>query len=186
MKIERAFSGVLAVILLWTTVTPLELIAQEYKAGNEVKYNDKTNISDSINIFTSGGNNLVSPLKKISITSIFGLRYHPVLKTWQSHDGIDLQAEGDTVFMIFEGKISNVAYNGRSGIYVTAAAGDIAVSFCHLSMIFVLPGDKLHAGEPIGITGVTGMSTGEHLHLSVRYQGEYVNPLPLMKFLSGQ
>ncbi|MBI2404571.1 M23 family metallopeptidase [Candidatus Gottesmanbacteria bacterium] len=59
--------------------------------------------------------------------------------------------------------------------------GGFATLYAHLSEIYVKPGDRVSRGQVIGRMGVTGRSTGMHLHFEVRRNGVIVNPLPFLK-----
>ena len=116
------------------------------------------------------------PLKRIKVTSPFGMRKDPFTGKRKMHNGIDLHARNDEVYAMFPGIVKKVGYDKRSGNYVTLQHGDYTVSYCHLSKVTVKEKTPVLAGDVLGITGNTGRSLGEHLHLSVRLQGEYINP----------
>jgi len=122
-----------------------------------------------------------NPLRNLSITSSYGSRYHPLLKKWKKHSGIDLRASKDTVYTVMNGEVNDSGYNKYLGYYVRVDHGEgIETLYGHLSQYFVLKEEVLLAGTPIGITGNTGLSTGEHLHFSVYYKKHPIEPL---KFL---
>ena len=52
--------------------------------------------------------------------------------------------------------------------------------YMHASKLYVSSGDVVVAGETIAAVGTTGSSTGNHLHFSVRLNGQYVNPWPYL------
>jgi hypothetical protein len=87
------------------------------------------------------------------------------------HNGLDLHARGDKVFAMLHGIVHKVGYDKRSGIFVTLRHGDITISYCHLSKVTVRKGDVVSAGTVVGITGNTGRSTGEHLHITCKLKG---------------
>lgn len=120
------------------------------------------------------------PLRNIVVTSGFGFRIHPVTHKYAFHDGVDLRAVHDTVFSVTSGMITRVSYNAVSGTYIKIAAANLIISYCHLSQIFLLPGDSVLSGQPIAITGNSGRTTGEHLHLTVRCNGAYIDPLAFL------
>jgi murein DD-endopeptidase MepM/ murein hydrolase activator NlpD len=124
------------------------------------------------------------PLRQVILTSGFDYRVHPVTGKYAFHSGIDLRARSDTVFAVLPGHVSGVNYNRLSGLYIRLDHGELESSYGHLSQVFVLPGDSVCAGRPIGITGSTGRVTGEHLHFSVRLAGHYINPLDFLKILT--
>lgn len=120
------------------------------------------------------------PLRKIKINSSYGVRRDPFTGKKSRHNGIDLHARNDEVFAMLEGQVVKTGQDRRSGKYVVLRHGDYTVSYCHLSRIMTYKGASVRPGEVVGITGSTGRSTGEHLHITVRYHKKYVNPLILL------
>ena len=123
------------------------------------------------------------PLKKILINSKFGMRKHPVYHKYMMHNGLDLHARHEEVLSMLPGKVLRVGYDNRSGKYVTVQTANYTVSYCHLSEQYVKPNDYLHAGEPLGLTGSTGASTGEHLHLTTKKDGKAFDPTILLNYI---
>ena len=123
------------------------------------------------------------PLKKIQINSKFGMRKHPVYHKYMMHNGLDLHARHEDVLSMLPGKVLRVGYDSRSGKYVTVQTANYTVSYCHLSEQYVKPNDYLHAGEPLGLTGNTGASTGEHLHLTTKKDGKAFDPTILIDYV---
>ena len=127
--------------------------------------------------------NVSLPLKKIKVTSPFGMRKDPFTGKRKMHNGIDLYARNDEVYAMFPGMVKKVGYDKRSGNYITLQHGDYTVSYCHLSRVTIKEKTPVLAGNVVGITGNTGRSTGEHLHITLRKNNEYVNPEYLIWFL---
>lgn len=123
------------------------------------------------------------PLKKIQINSKFGMRKHPVFHKYMMHNGLDLHARHEDVLSMLPGKVLRVGYDSRSGKYVTVQTANYTVSYCHLLEQYVKPNDYLHAGEPLGLTGNTGASTGEHLHLTTKKDGKAFDPTILIDYV---
>ena len=123
------------------------------------------------------------PLKKIQINSKFGMRMHPIYHKYIMHNGIDLHARHEDVLSMLPGKVLRVGYDSRSGKYVTVQTANYTVSYCHLSEQYVKPNDFLLAGEPLGLTGNTGASTGEHLHLTTKKDGKAFDPTILLEYV---
>ena len=123
------------------------------------------------------------PLKHISLTSPFGYRLHPVTGIYAFHSGVDLRARHDTVFAILDGVIELERYDHLLGLAITMDHGDLNSIYGHLSQLLVLPGDTVRAGEAIAITGTTGRVTGEHLHFSIRFKNQYIDPLKFLNAL---
>lgn len=124
------------------------------------------------------------PLKHIQVTSPFGYRRDPFTGKKRMHNGLDLHAHNDKVFAILHGIVHKVGYDKRSGIFVTLRHGDITISYCHLSKVAVRKGDVVSAGTVVGITGNTGRSTGEHLHITCKLKGKYVDPKTLIECIT--
>ena len=126
------------------------------------------------------------PLRTIKITSPFGYRTDPFTGKRTLHNGIDLAAHNALVYSMLDGTVEKVGYDSRSGNFVTIRHGDFRISYCHLSRILATKGQPILAGFPIGITGSTGRSTGEHLHITVKYKGKVFNPMSLLKLMDKQ
>ena len=147
------------------------------KTSRETVENNEA--SNSSNVVT-----LVSlPLKNIRINSGFGMRRHPIYHKQMMHNGIDLHARHEDVLSMLPGTVLKVGYDNRSGKYVTVKTANYTVSYCHLSEQYVKPNDFLSAGEPLGLTGNTGASTGEHLHLTTKKDGKAFDPTILIDYI---
>ena len=109
------------------------------------------------------------------MTSPFGMRKDPFTGEWRMHNGIDLYAENDEVYAMLAGTVKKVGYDSRSGNYVILQHGEYTISYCHLSAVTVKENMPVLAGDVVGITGNTGRSTGEHLHVSIQWQMRYVD-----------
>ena len=112
------------------------------------------------------------PLKKIHVSSGFGMRMHPIYHKRILHNGIDLSARYENVYSMFPGTVIRVGQDNRSGKFVTVRTGDYTISYCHLSQPFVKENDYVNAGMSIAISGNTGASTGPHLHLTTKKDGK--------------
>lgn len=123
------------------------------------------------------------PLTRMHITSSYGMRMHPILGVYKFHAGIDLAARSDTVRSILKGQIVSMGYSKSLGYFVATIHGDLTILYGHLSAIRVKPKSFVQAGDILGITGSTGLSTGDHLHLEVRLLGRRIDPLLLFKYL---
>jgi len=114
------------------------------------------------------------------ISDDYGYRIHPILKTKQFHNGIDMAcAEGTEIYASRGGVVAVAAYqeNG-AGSYVQINHGDGYSSvYMHMTHYIVSAGDYVAAGQVIGYVGSTGLSKGNHLHFGISYDGTYVNPL---------
>ena len=116
------------------------------------------------------------PLSHIKINSPYGYRKDPFTGKRKFHNGIDLHARSAKVFAMMQGRVLKVGQDKVSGRYITLQHGSFTVSYCHLSQISVSQGQAVLPGDVVGITGNTGRSTGEHLHITCKYKGETINP----------
>ena len=116
---------------------------------------------------------LKSPLKFSRVSSRFGKRYHPVLKTWRAHKGTDYAAgAGTPIRAIGRGTISFRGTKGGYGRHVRVKHnGKYASSYSHLSRYAVSSGEVVEQGEVIGYVGSSGLATGPHLHFEFYVNG---------------
>lgn len=124
-----------------------------------------------------------SPLNSIRITSKFGMRFHPIKRKWLFHSGVDFGANSDTVRSVISGKVHSSGHNSGLGFFIKVQTGDYIITYAHLSQYFHLKNENVIAGQPLGITGNTGLSTGEHLHLSVHQNNKAIDPIEFIKTL---
>ena len=146
------------------------------------------NDGDGQTIVTSLDNhNLMSlvalPLEKIHINSGFGMRRHPIYHKRIMHNGIDLSARYEKVYSMFPGTVIKVGQDSRSGKFITVRTGDYTISYCHLSQQLVKEKEFVNAGTSIAISGNTGASTGPHLHLTTKKDGQAINPTIILDFI---
>ena len=121
------------------------------------------------------------PLEKLRETSGFGYRKHPVLKKWRMHKGVDFAARKDSVFSVLDGEVMEAGYNSGLGYYLRIRhAKGLNTLYAHLSQYYHKKGHSVKAGEPIGLTGSTGMATGEHLHFGVYNRDRAIEPLDFL------
>lgn len=123
------------------------------------------------------------PLRNIRVTSPYGYRKDPFTGKRKFHGGIDLYARREEVLAMMEGVVVKVGQNKTSGKYVTLRHGSYTVSYCHLSRIFVAKGAAVRPRDVVGITGSTGRSTGEHLHISCKLDGKSVDPSVIFDYI---
>ena len=119
----------------------------------------------------------VNPIQGI-ITSPGGLRYNPVTRRREFHDGIDIAAPiGTQVVAPREGRVLAAGYSTTWGRFVRLDHQDGYVSFmAHLSRVKVEVGDEVYQGQQVAYSGNTGRSTGPHLHFGIFRDGQYVDP----------
>ena len=119
-----------------------------------------------------------------SYGSPFGLRFHPILKYWRPHNGVDLGAPtGTPIYASQAGTVLQAGANGGFGNLVLIGHGDVidgkyvTTGYAHQSRIVVTRGQRVQRGQLIGYVGNTGLSTTPHLHFEVRLDGTPVNPV---------
>lgn len=118
------------------------------------------------------------------ITSKYGMRRHPILKTNRMHTGVDIAVPmGGKIAAADDGKVIQASYRGANGNMIMINHGNgIVTAYCHLSTYAVKVGDVVVKGQKVGGAGSTGWSTGPHLHFEVRKNGATQNPLNYVKY----
>jgi len=124
---------------------------------------------------------LRTPLASWRITSEFGMRQHPILGYGAMHKGVDFAApEGTPVLASASGHVTFADTDGGHGLFVKIDHGsNVGTGYAHLSRFApgIAPGAAVRQGQLIGFVGVTGLSTGPHLHYEFYRQGKHVDPL---------
>ena len=122
---------------------------------------------------------LRSPLKFAApVTSHFSQsRFHPILKTYRPHLGVDYGAPtGTPVQSIGNGRVIFAGMSGGSGNLVRIAhSNGYQTMYLHLSRILVHVGEHVDAGQRVGLVGMTGLATGPHLDFRILQNGTYRN-----------
>jgi len=121
---------------------------------------------------------LRSPLEYTRISSGFGMRRHPFLRSWRAHAGVDYAAPtGTRVRAAGDGV---VAFAGRKGGYgnvvILHHRGQYSTLYAHLSRVNVRRGTRVTQGDIVGHVGSTGWATGPHLHYEFQIAGRSRNP----------
>ena len=113
------------------------------------------------------------------LTSNFGPRWG------RQHKGLDIKVYiGDTIRAAFSGKVRVVRYEpgGYGNFVVIRHYNGLETIYGHMSRHLVKPDQEVRAGEPIGLGGNTGRSTGSHLHFETRLCGVALNPALMFDF----
>jgi murein DD-endopeptidase MepM/ murein hydrolase activator NlpD len=121
-----------------------------------------------------------------TISSGFGMREHPVTGGQKMHNGIDFAAPGGAnILAVADGQVSFAGDMGGCGNAVEINhSGGYLSKYCHASKVLVQKGQSVKAGTPIALVGTTGTSTGNHLHLGIKLNGQYIDPkkvIPIME-----
>jgi murein DD-endopeptidase MepM/ murein hydrolase activator NlpD len=120
------------------------------------------------------------------ISSGFGMREHPVTGGQKMHNGIDFSApSGANILAVADGQVSFAGDMGGCGNAVEINhSGGYLSKYCHALKVLVQKGQSVKAGTPIALVGTTGTSTGNHLHLGIKLNGQYIDPkkiIPIME-----
>lgn len=150
--------------------------AQLYKEWNNKYAHRATELPDS---FLINLKHFCMPTTSKVITSNFGRRWG------RMHKGIDVKVYiGDTIRSAFSGKVRIVKYeaNGYGNYVVIRHYNGLETIYGHMSKHLVKENQIVKAGEPIGLGGNTGRSTGSHLHFETRLCGVALNPALMFDF----
>lgn len=118
------------------------------------------------------------------LTSEYGYREHPILGKVLFHGGVDIGGqEGDPVAAFADGKVEYTGKDDSYGLYLQVDHGNGVKSFyAHCSKIVVTKGQAVARGEKLAEIGSTGISTGPHLHLELKYGKMHLNPAYYVEF----
>lgn len=185
-----------------------ELLASQAKSEDQIKLVEKNTFIDLIDdlepeldLYTEGWNSKqVNPFREADvpnskvidvtdyfmpcpgkITSNYGYR----AKFGRMHKGVDLAIRSnDTIYAAFDGKVRLTSYEAKGyGNYVIIRhPNGLETVYGHLNKHLVKPDQVVKAGDPIGLGGSTGRSTGPHLHFETRFMGYAINPSAIFDF----
>ena len=128
-------------------------------------------------------------------TSHFGQRIGP-FGGREPHHGIDIAAPmGSPIRNWWGGVVKQVVHDGRCGLGLVMQSGPYEHIYCHLSgsvqagvyrsgRVILQAGSRVASGALIGHVGVSGRSTGPHLHWGVRYGGRWLNPAAILRAMA--
>ena len=107
----------------------------------------------------------------------FGMRFHPTLKVWKMHNGVDKATVGKTKeekkwkqYALEEGFVVSAGTDSTKAIFawIEYPSREERILHYHLDKLYVKKGQKVNENTIIGLTGETGNTTGIHLHLGVK------------------
>ncbi|ADY38188.1 Peptidase M23 (plasmid) [Phocaeicola salanitronis DSM 18170] len=124
------------------------------------------------------------PIDSMIVTSKYGKRKDPFTGKIATHKGVDLRGRNDYVYSIMPGIVTKTGKNRGLGNYIEVQHGDFTSIYAHLYNILVNAKQSVEAGQPIGISGSTGRSTGEHLHFQMEYKDKTIDPLPILEYIN--
>ncbi len=118
-----------------------------------------------------------------SMSSPYGMRYHPILKERRMHTGIDIEAPmGATIVAADSGTVISAGWmSGYGQVTIINHGNGVSTLYAHQSKFLVSKGNTVSKGQAIGKVGSTGWSTGPHLHFEVRINGTPTDPTPYVK-----
>lgn len=153
--------------------------AQElYSEWSNQSVRFKSEMPDSFRIDLTG---FVMPTTNTRVTDVFGYRR----RRGRRHNGLDIKVQkGDTIYAAFDGKVRITSYQRRGyGHYVVIRHNNgLETVYAHLSKKLVIEEQNVKAGQPIGLGGNTGRSTGSHLHFETLFCGTPLNPALMFDF----
>lgn len=210
MKLKETFCNIAVIAFLSLTVLPVaaqDLLARQAPVDRRMKAvdtlalknilqreysysmnselyddwsNERTHMSANLpDSFLINLRHFCMPTPSRVVTSNFGSRWG------RQHKGLDLKVYiGDTIRAAFSGKVRIVKYEGGGyGKYVVIRHNNgLETIYGHLSKQLVVENEEVRAGDPIGLGGNTGRSTGSHLHFETRLGGVALNPALFFDF----
>lgn len=120
-----------------------------------------------------------------SVTSLYGYRENPTAAGTQIHRGLDIAAPAGTpIYSVQDGTVIGAVHGHASyGNYILIADDEgRETRYAHCSVLTAAEGQKVKAGDKIAEVGSTGNSTGNHLHIEIKENGQYLNPLYLLNY----
>ena len=191
--------------MLTSQIDSLKTMLKNYHNGNNQSNVDYKKMKDSLfelmqnfqpekkqekdfeTTFEGLRKNISMPLRnRISVTSPYGTRMHPIFGTAKMHNGIDLKANYEDVHAVLDGIITEAGWDSKGGgnFIKIKHFNRFETSYLHLSEIYYKVGEKVRAGFIIGKSGNTGNSTGPHLHFAVKEFGQSINPYHFLNDLN--
>ena len=118
-----------------------------------------------------------------SITSLFGMRKHPISKEYKFHSGVDFAShKAAPIYAAASGHVLSANnQNGYGKTLVINHGHHFKTKYAHLCKMFVKKGEHVVRGQKIALQGCTGNSTAEHLHFEVILKDRAINPLDFVE-----
>ncbi|MFM7312259.1 MAG: M23 family metallopeptidase [Cyanobium sp.] len=132
----------------------------------------------------------------VGFTSGFGNRMHPLAGDRRPHYGVDIAAPlGSPVLSWWSGRVQDVISDGGCGNGLVIRSGDYEHIYCHLAgeigggtyssgAVRLQSGQVVRRGQLIGHVGLTGSTTGPHLHWGMRYRGQWMDPARILRAMA--
>jgi murein DD-endopeptidase MepM/ murein hydrolase activator NlpD len=133
---------------------------------------------------------LHSPIEFARVTSGFGMRFHPILRTRRAHEGVDYGAgAGTPVNVIGDGTVirSNNNGDGYGNVIEVRHPNGFVTRYAHLSRFSAKGqrGNRVMQSDVIGYVGSTGLSTAPHLHFEIIVGGRQTSPTLALRNVDG-
>jgi len=97
---------------------------------------------------------------------------------WAGHTGVDIAAPyGSGLAASVSGVISQNGWVAVGGLHICVKSGNLEECYYHMSAAYYGVGTQVSAGQIIGAIGLTGVTTGPHVHWETKINGQFVNPL---------
>lgn len=150
----------------------------------EKKEEEKNTVPEAMEIV--GDYTYIMPLEGI-LTSGFGYRESESPGVTGFHTGIDIAGDiGEEIVASSYGKVIEVSNQGGYGNHLKIQNGDIVMLYAHCNQIFVSEGDVVTQGQKIAEVGLTGNTTGPHLHFEIRKNDEPEDPFEFIDLSVGE
>ena len=180
VTVQRQMEAVEAVALRHMLLNEANTVpsAHMYPEWTNTRVHFNHALPDSFRIDLTG---YVMPTTNTKITDIFG--YRP--RRRRMHKGLDIKVQrGDTIYAAFDGKVRITSFQRRGyGHYIVVRHNNgIETLYAHLSKKLVEANDNVKAGDPIGLGGNTGRSSGSHLHFETILMGKSLDPALMFDF----
>ena len=142
----------------------------------------------TLNLFAQGKQQLLGLGNKIGgvvwppvsgkLSSLYGMRKHPITGKWKLHEGIDIsQNDGAPIHAVMGGQVVLARNVKGYGNMVSIKTGPFVTKYAHMKTLpAVIEGQTVKAGDILGNVGSTGNSTGSHLHFGIDFNGTPVDP----------
>lgn len=149
------------------TTTKSSTSSSAYKSVDKTVYNESS-------VATNLGISLIRPVSG-TISSRFGYRSR------DNHKGLDIAApQGTAIKAAASGTVtfagSGAPYSGYGNIVVIQSTSSVSIRYAHCVALYVRTGEYVEQGQVIAGVGSTGISTGNHLHFEIRYNGNAIDP----------
>lgn len=128
--------------------------------------------------FEKGVEGFIMPIAYQGVNSSYGNRFHPILRRYIMHAGVDLKARYIPFKASNDGIVSYTGYmSGYGKIVIVKHDKGYETRYAHIQEAWVKVGERVSQGQTIGKTGNSGRSSGPHLHFEMRKNGRTIDPM---------